>query len=58
MIDKEAKLAAALRANLRKRKAQQRERAALAADQPSAADGREAPIEARPTSLESDRKDL
>ena len=58
MSDKEAKLAAALRANLRKRKAQQRERAALAADQPRpAADGREGAIEARPTPTEDHRKD-
>lgn len=42
--DKEARRAAALRANLRKRKAQQRARAEEAPQ-----DGREAPKEARPT---------
>jgi len=57
--DREAKLAAALRANLRRRKAQARARAALDADQPlDPADGREPPLEARPgRSPEDDRKD-
>lgn len=47
--DKEARRAAALRANLRKRKAQQRARAEAPA--PSS-DGREAPNEARPPCAE------
>lgn len=52
--DKEARRAAALRANLRKRKAQQRARAE--APEPPA-DGREAPKEARPpTSQPEPRK--
>jgi hypothetical protein len=51
--DKEARRAAALRANLRKRKAQQRARAeAPEPEAEPAADGREALKEARPPSSE------
>ena len=52
--DRDAKLAAALRANLRKRKAQARARAELPA---APADGREPSMEARPTLPEDHRKD-
>lgn len=57
--DRQAKLAEALRANLRRRKAQARARAALDADQsPDAADGRPPPLEARPPGdPQDDRKD-
>ena len=52
--EKEARRAAALRANLRKRKAQTRARS----EQPTeAADGRETLNEARPPSSENQRKD-
>lgn len=58
MTDRQARSAAALRANLRRRKAQARERAALAAEQPpTPADGREPTKEARPTPIVEDRKD-
>ncbi len=52
--DKEARRAAALRANLRKRKAQQRARAEMPG---AAADGRDALKEARPPSSEPQPKD-
>ncbi|WP_424812760.1 hypothetical protein [Roseococcus sp. YIM B11640] len=59
--DREARLAAALRANLRRRKAQARGREdARAAEQPGGpSDGRPAPEEARPASPEDagNRKD-
>jgi hypothetical protein len=58
--DREARLAAALRANLRKRKAQARARAADADQPPGPADGRNPPEEARPAHLKdpASRKDL
>ncbi len=59
--DREARLAAALRANLRRRKAQARGReAARAADAnqpPGPADGRTAPEEARPATHKDPAKD-
>ena len=58
MTDRQSRSAAALRANLRRRKAQSRAREALAAEQPQqAADGREPLKEARPAPSEEDRKD-
>ncbi len=58
MTDRKARSAAALRANLRRRKVQAREREALAADQgQSPANGREPLKEARPAPSEEDRKD-
>ena len=51
--EKEARRAAALRANLRKRKLQQRERGALA----PTADGRAGSNNARPAPAVTDRKD-
>jgi hypothetical protein len=58
--DREARLAAALRANLRKRKAQARGREDARANQPPGpADGRNPPEEARPAHRDDDasRKD-
>ncbi|WP_421995959.1 hypothetical protein [Roseococcus sp.] len=56
--ERQARLAAALRANLRKRKVQARGRQDARADQPPGpADGRDAPEEARPASRKDPAKD-